>query len=315
MRDAVRSRWPLAAAAAAAGGLLLTGRVGPLIVLTPFLAYALGAHARLPSGLAGVALMAVCLQAVGGPFNPLFEMITIGPWAAGRIVLSRRRLAQQIEARNRELEAQRALFALESVRYERARIARELHDIVAHCVTVIVVQAGAGQRLAAADPAGAAEALDAIAGAARDAETEIALLTRHLDGAETVTSRGLQMIEELAHRTAATGLAVRLLPSGDLRKLGPPASDAAYRIVQESLTNAIKHAPGAPIEITLREADDELEVEVTSAASQRAASGLEHTGGGRGLVGMGERAAACGGTLAAGPTATGGWRVLARLPC
>ena len=315
MRDAVRGRWPLAAAAATAGGPLLTGRVEPLIVLTPLVAYALGAHARLVSGLAGVALMVVCLQAVAGPFNPLFEMITIGPWAAGRIVPPRRRLAQQIEARNRELEAQRALFALESVRYERARIARELHDIVAHCVTVIVVQAGAGRRLAGADPERAAEALDAIADAAREAETEIALLTRHLDGAATARARGLQMIEELAYRTAATGLAVRLSPSGDLRKLGPPASDAAYRVVQESLTNAIKHAPGAPIEITLREADDELEVEVTSAASRHAASGLEHTGGGRGLVGMGERAAACGGTLAAGPTATGGWRVTARLPC
>ena len=307
----------LGAAAAVGVGLLLVwalgqtaelnGPVALLIVVPPLVSYLLGTSAGLAAGLAGVALMVAGLQATGGPsFNPLFEMITLGPWAAGRVVRSRRRLAEQIESRNRELEAERALFALESVRYERARIARELHDIVAHCVSVIVVQAAAGQRRAADR---AAEALDAIADAAAEARTELGLLTRHLDGAAAPAR-----IDELARRAAATGLAVRYLPSGDLRRLVPPASDAAYRIVQESLTNAIKHAPGAPIEIAIREAQDEFELDVTNAAPGNGASGLERAGAGRGLAGMRERAAACGGTLSAGRTPAGGWRVSARLP-
>ena len=307
----------LAAAAAVGVGLLLVwalGRTGDLngpvallIVVPPLVSYLLGTSAGLAAGLAGVALMAAGLQATGGSsFNPLFEMITLGPWAAGRVVRSRRRLAEQIESRNRELEAERALFALESVRYERARIARELHDIVAHCVSVIVVQAAAGQRPAADR---AAEALAVIADAAAEARTELGLLTRHLDGAAAPAR-----IDELARRAAATGLTVRYLPSGDLSKLVPPASDAAYRIVQESLTNAIKHAPGAPVEVAVRGTATAVVIEVTSGPPGPGSSGLETSGGGSGVAGMRRRVASCGGTLDAGPTADGGWRVLARLP-
>jgi signal transduction histidine kinase len=229
-------------------------------------------------------------------------------------VFSRRRLAHQIETRNRELEAERALFAFESVRYERARIARELHDIVAHSISVIVVQASAGQRLAAAEPRDAAEALDAVAEAAREAHSEITLLADHLNGGDGRGTRGLRMIDELARRAAATGLDVRYRPSGDLDRLHPSASDAAYRVVQESITNAIKHAPGAAIDISVRETPDHIDIDVTTAGTRRGPSGLEHTGGGRGLAGMSERVAACGGTLTAGPTPAGGWRVAARLP-
>ena len=94
-------------------------------------------------------------------------MITIGPWLVGRVVLSRRRMTEQLQARNEELRAEQELFARESVRYERARIARELHDIVAHCLSVMVVQASAGQRVADADRDGMAEALDVGRGGGR----------------------------------------------------------------------------------------------------------------------------------------------------
>jgi signal transduction histidine kinase len=320
---AARRRWPFAAAVATGVGLALPGLLnqanslsGPLNVLlvAPVLvAYTLGTGAGFGAGLAGVVLLALALQTGSAAFNPFFEMVTLGPWLAGRAMLSRRRLAQQIETRNRELEAERALFAFESVRYERARIARELHDIVAHCVSLIVVQASAGQRLAAADPVQAGEALDAICDAAAEADAELALLADHLvGGGGRAGGRDLEAIAELARRTAATGLEVRYRRSGDLQ-LHPDASDAAYRVVQESLTNAIKHAPGAAIDITIRDTDEHVEVEVTSAATGGPASGLEHIGAGRGLAGMGERIAACGGTLTAGPTPTGGWRVRARL--
>ncbi len=287
----------------------------PLAVASPLIAYALGASAGLAAGLAGAALMAVALQSTAAAFNPLFEMITFGPWLAGQVVASRRRLAAQLESRNRELAAERALFALESVRYERARIARELHDIVAHCVSVIVVQAGAGRRLVAASPEEAGEALDAIVEAAAQAESELGLLRCHVGGGEgAVRGQGLRMIDELARRAAATGLSVRYTPDRGVPELPPSASDVAYRVVQESLTNAIKHAAGAPIEIAVRGARGHVEVEVTSDAPRHAGSGIEHSGGGRGLAGMRERVAGCGGTFAAGRTPAGGWRVTARLP-
>jgi signal transduction histidine kinase len=320
-----RRRMPLAAAAVTSAALLLAWAFGQaslldgpltlLIVAPPLVAYTLGSDERVATGLAGVALMSLALQSTGGSFNPLFEMITVGPWLAGRFVASQRRIALQIETRNRELAAERSLYALESVRYERARIARDLHDIVAHCVSVIVVQAGAGQRLVVTSPEGVAEALDAIVEATEQADTELQVLAGRLGGREAPTrSAGLRLIDELAERAAATGITVRYTPSAGTRELDPPASDVAYRVVQESLTNALKHAAGASIEIAIRETADQIEVEVTTAASVGHESGLERTGAGRGLSGMRERVAGCGGTFKAGPTPAGGWRVSALLP-
>jgi signal transduction histidine kinase len=310
----VPERWPVAAAVAVSGGLVLARAAGQshspsgpaalLLVAPPLVAFALGMQAGVAAGLAGVVLMAAALQAAaGGAFNPLFEMLTLGPWLAGRVVRSRRRLAAAIAARNRELEAERALHVLESVRLERARIARELHDVVAHCVSVIVVQAGAGRRL----PERAAEAFDAIAAAAEEARAEL----RVLDGQG---ERAPRPIEELVRRAAAAGLAVRYRPSGDLDTVRRPASEAAYRVVQESITNAIKHAPGAPIDIAVRAGGGRVAVEVVNAAAQAGPSGLERSGDSRGLAGMHRRVAACGGSLSAGPTGDGGWRVEALLP-
>src|SRR4029077_458407 len=126
---AILRRWPFGAAAATIAGLLaleasgrahsLSGPAALLAVATPLIAYGLGTTAPLASGLLGAALLAVALQLAGGAFNPLFEMITLGPCLAGRVVVSQRGLTDQIEIRNRELAAERTLFALESVRYER----------------------------------------------------------------------------------------------------------------------------------------------------------------------------------------------------
>ena len=166
-------------------------------------------------------------------------------------------------------------------------------------------------RLRRSISARASRAAEAIASAAREARAEIDLLNRELD---TARSHGHERIGELVRRTAATGLLVRYRPSGDLDKLREPTADVAYRVVRESLTNAIKHAPGAAIDITVRARNEHFEIEVTSAAPQAAPSGLEHTGAGRGLPGMHDRVTAWGGTLTTGPTSSGGWRVTARLP-
>ena len=172
---AVRRRRPFAASMAMTAGLVLvwasgqeqalTGATNLLLVVPPLLTYTLGTNAGLGTGLAGATLLAVGLQ-LGGPFNPLIEMITFGPLLAGRVVRSRRQLIEQIEIRNRELDAERALFAQESVRYERARIARELHDIVGHSISVVVLQAAAAQRYASSGPNQTDDALDTIVEAA-----------------------------------------------------------------------------------------------------------------------------------------------------
>jgi signal transduction histidine kinase len=323
---ALRRRWPVAAAAVASAALLAVRPLGLDHIVesslaipffwTPFLiAYALGTSAGLAPGLAGVVLLSVGLQTENRAFNPILVIITIGPWLAGRVVLSRRRLADQLEARNEELEAEQELFALESVRYERARIARELHDIVAHCLSVMVVQAIAGQRVANAGPGGVAEALESVAEAAAQAQTEIGRLVALLGGElPSGTFPRLQMIDELVRRASVAGLPVSCRFLGGCDRLAPAVSEAAYRVVQEALTNALKHAPGAPVEITIREQDAEVEVSVVNAAPREQPSELERSGGSYGLAGMRDRVTACGGSLTTGPTGAGGWRVSAWLP-
>jgi signal transduction histidine kinase len=323
----VRRRWPVPAAAVACAALAAVWPLGlaPAVngaltipfFLTPFLfAYSLGADAGLKTGLAGSVLLAVCLQlSNAGVFNPLAEMLTIGPWLVGRVVLSRRRMTEQLRARNAELRAEQELFALESVRYERARIGRELHDIVAHCLSVMVVQASAGQRMPMGDRDGVAEALESVAEAAAQAQAEIGRLVELLSGNELAGApRRLEMVDELVRRASDTGLAVSCRFAGGCDRLTADASEAAYRVVQEALTNALKHAPGAPVDITIQGQDGELEVRVVNAAARQRPSGLERSGGSFGLAGMRDRVAACGGRLTCGPTAAGGWQVSALLP-
>jgi signal transduction histidine kinase len=292
--------------------------LGNLVAVPVFLlSYSLGTDADQRRSVPPLLLLLAGLQVGNGvtTFNPIFWVLTIGPWALGLVVRSRRRLTDQLAARSRELEAERALFAAEAVRYERARIARELHDIVAHCVSVMVIQASAGQRLTATDPSLAAEAFDSIGEVAQQAEAEIGRLLDLLAATgEQRGADGIQLIGELVARASAAGLAVSCRFSGSADDLPAAAADAAYRVVQESLTNALKHAPGAPVDIVIAGAAAQLEIGVRNGPAAGPPSGLERSGGGRGLTGMRERVAACGGELEAGPAEDGGWQVLARLP-
>jgi signal transduction histidine kinase len=322
---AARRRWPIPAVGAFCAALVLANLSGQshtlngppvLLAWLPLdLAYGLGTDCGWASGLIGAAALAAATQTTSGAFNPLFEMITFGPWLAGRAVLSRRQLAERIAERNEQLDAERTRYAQESVRYERARIARDLHDIVAHCVSVMVVQASAGQRMSLVDDRAAAEAFDSITESAEVARAEIGRLVDMLGGTRSsAPALELHMIDELVQRASATGLTVSYQPWPTGTRVPQPSSEAAYRVVQESLTNAIKHSPGAPVDIVVRESGDQIEVEVVTAAAVDQASGLEQAGGGRGLAGLRERVTACGGTFSAGPTASGGWRAVALLP-
>jgi signal transduction histidine kinase len=288
----------------------------PLLIAAFLDAYALGSDCRSwQRSLPALLILVAGINAPGGPVNPFPEMLTIGPWLAGLVVASRRRTVAALELRTRELEEERGLFAVQSVQYERARIARELHDIVAHCVSLIVVQANAGEQLTHQDPESAAEAFVSISAAARQAETEIDRLVRLLDtSAPTAAPAGLRIVEELVQRARASGLHISAAFSADSDRLSEQSAEAAYRLVQESVTNAMKHAPGAPIAIAIRGHDDVIEVEVRNDTAAQAFSGLEDTGGGHGLGGMRERVSRCGGTFDAGPTADHGWKVSARIP-
>jgi signal transduction histidine kinase len=277
--------------------------------------YALGGDAAFPLSLVGIVTLLAGVNLSDGGWNPVPEMLALGPYAAGLAVASRRRASAELEVQARELEEEREIFATRSVRYERARIARELHDIVAHSVSLMVVQANAGERLAAVDPAGAAEAFTSISDAARQAEVEIDRLVELLnDALPAPCSPGLRIVEELVARAQASGLAITCQLNGGIDDLSRNGADAAYRMVQEGITNAMKHAPGASIVVAVRGGDDGVDVSVTNGPPRPGSSGLERSGGCQGLAGMRERITQSGGSIEAGSTARGGWQLRAHLP-
>jgi signal transduction histidine kinase len=288
------------------------------VVFVPvfLLGYSLGADRRHVRSVAALVILGAGLQLGTGPltFNPFIIVSLAGPFALGAVSRSRSALADQLAARSRELEAEEVLFAAEAARYERLRIARELHDIVAHSVSVMVIQAAAGQRLAASDPALAAEAFDAIGAVAEQAEAEIGQLVDLLDTDKPAGDDGLRLIAELVTRAAAAGLDVGCRFDVAAERLSGRAAQTAYRVVQESLTNALRHAPGAPVQITVSRGAGRLQLSVASAPSAARRSGLENSGTGRGLAGMRERVRECDGEFSAGPDAGGGWLVTASIP-
>jgi signal transduction histidine kinase len=235
-------------------------------------------------------------------------------WAAGRALRERELVAEQLTERARELEEEREAHASLSVRYERARIASELHDIVAHAISVMVVQASAGQRLAARDPEATTRTFSAIADAARQAEADMGRLVALLGDEKAIgPAPDLALVEELVARASGSGLDVTLRLEGEREGLPAPLVETAYRVVQEGLTNALRYAAGGAVRVLLRGDRDALLIEVTNAPAAREAA-LAGAGTGSGLQGLRERVGSCGGTFEAGPTAASGWRLAARLP-
>jgi len=288
----------------------------PGLLAAFLIAYSLGANCQWGPSLIGLACLTLGLNMTSNTgFNPVAEMVTVGPWLAGLLVSSRRRLAAELEARAFELEQEREIFALASVRYERARIARELHDIVAHCISLMVVQAGAGERLVQTSVTDAANAFSSIVEAAREAGAEIDRLVDFLGSSVPLgPNTGLRIVDALVRRARASGVAVSCNFVGDCEDLAEDSADAACRLVQEAVTNAMKHAPGAPVSITIQGNVNTVSVDVINGPAQFGPSALAGSGGGHGLAGMRERAARCGGTFRTGPMPAGGWQVTADLP-
>lgn len=239
-------------------------------------------------------------------------------WALGDWAKTRRRYTAAIEQSARILEADREDQSRRAVQAERERIARELHDIVTHHVSVIVIQAGAGLTALDDRQDPARTALEAIDRTSRQALADMRLMLGMIgDPGATDPSRepvpGLRRLGELIEEVRAAGLSVELSVEGDRRPLDDGIELSAYRIVQEALTNTLKHARGARAQVHLGYEPRALDIEVTD----RGGSGPQDLGvgasGGRGLIGMRERVALFGGEFEAGAV-TGGFRVHARLP-
>ncbi|WP_062465248.1 sensor histidine kinase [Demequina soli] len=229
-----------------------------------------------------------------------------------RLAVERRRFAALARARERDGEAALALAASN----ERARIAREMHDVVAHTLSVVVAQADGGRFAGRTDAAAALQSLDTIADVSRSALAEMRALLGVLRDGDGEAALGPQPaladIPALVAQMREGGLEVSYVTTGTPRPLPVGAGLAAYRIVQEALTNVLKHAgPHVTAFVQLRWEDDALAVAVSDDGRGAAARG---DGAGLGIAGMAERATVFGGTLTAGPRAGGGFLVRARLP-
>jgi signal transduction histidine kinase len=281
--------------------------------------YSVGAYAeriREWFGLAGVAALIAANAAVEfSAGNLLFiALILGGAWLAGRAIRYRRERERVLERLTVDLEREREEKARAAVAEERVRIARELHDVVAHAISVIVLQARGARRSLAADPVETREALDTIEATGSEALAEMRRLLGMLrsddEDIALAPQPSLRYLDTLAVQVREAGLPVELSVEGDPIELPPGVDLSAYRIVQEALTNALKHAGPATARVVVRYGKDDVELEIADTGLGPGAS----DGEGHGLVGMRERVSLYGGKIEAGPRDGGGFAVRARLP-
>jgi signal transduction histidine kinase len=276
--------------------------IGLVILLAAFAVYA-AENTDITGGQAG--------NEWSGAF---FLVLALGSWLTG-IVLRGRREAAALTARADALQQEAQLASAE----ERARIARELHDIVAHNLSVVVLQA-AGARAQAEQQTPNPSTLEKIERSGREALAEMRRLVgvlREEDGAgpELEPNPGMAQLPDLVDRVRAAGLEVDLQRDGQTADLPPALDLSAYRIIQEALTNTLKHAGGqAHVWVTVRREPADLVIEIVDDGGGRALDAASPDSAGHGLVGMRERAALFGGQLQAGPRAPSGFAVSARLP-
>jgi signal transduction histidine kinase len=254
-----------------------------------------------------------------GPIIPKLALFAIA-WVIGDNIRTRRAYLAELEARAARLEREREERDARAVAEERARIARELHDVIAHNVSVMVVQASAGEELFERDPVRARESLASVAATGRAALTELRRLLGVIraeeteDAASYAPQPGIEYLDELVSQVRQTGLAVEVSVLGQPRELPEGVGLCAYRIVQEALTNTIKHADASRAEVNVRYVEDALELSVLD-DGRAAAAANGGSGGGHGLIGMRERVALFGGELTTRRRgAERGYEVRARLP-
>jgi signal transduction histidine kinase len=317
----LRTRFPATAWAASAVSLIwVSAAIGPRTLSTSVYP------------VAGVLVYALCLYAVGvrgkGWFVLCVAAVTVLgaivvdaqtsagailaaiPLLCGAIVRARRSSRTELAQQARRLEGERALLT------ERQRIARELHDIVAHHMSVIAIQAEAGPRKVANPPPELAESFADIRASALSGLDELRRLlgVMRSSGADTAPQPGLAELEGLLDSARSGGVRVTSSVSGTARALPQGIDLSAYRILQEALSNAMRHAPGSAVRVELAYAPSALVIKVRNEACAAQDRDADRDGAGHGLIGMRERAVMLGGHLEAGPTEEGGFLVTAVLP-
>jgi signal transduction histidine kinase len=330
---AVRRRWPgVALVLATVACAVFAARQydgGPIYLVVPFCLYT---YATLSSRRDAVrAAVITCIALVGPALVADFKRETLvwavlfPSWAAASVLLgqgqqTKREQLRALEDRARFLEESREEEALRRVAEERLRIARDLHDVVAHSLASINVQAGVGAHLMDREPEQARRSLLAIKDVSAESLAELRATLGVLRGQvgedgelPRAPAPGLGDLDRLVHGAAGTGLAIELRVQGLEAPLAPAVDVAAYRIVQESITNVLRHAGDASARVTVRHRADVLELEVEDDGVGATLPAPDHEAG-HGIAGMAERAASVGGTLETGPRATGGFRVRAVLP-
>jgi signal transduction histidine kinase len=306
----------------------------------PVALYAVAAHHRVKISLLALLASIITMELVaivvsfreGLPFYKAFSaftantiflfLVTVAAWAAGRLIRASRHHVQQLEAERQRLEHEREVTR-EAVAAERRRIARELHDIVTHAVTVIVLQAAGAAEVADTDFAQVTESLSHIKTSGKQAMVELRRLLGVLDASEPEPRAagvgelgpqpGLADLPKLISALETTGLSVTVHTQGTPRELDPSVELAAYRIVQEGLTNILKHAGKDPNpQLRLAWEPDSLRIQIDNDINVETSNPWVVSGS-RGLIGLQERAHAAGGSLQAGPHRQG-YRLIAILP-
>jgi signal transduction histidine kinase len=336
---AVRRRHPLVSFVLVMLGLELLVRLEPgfdndslSFVVAFFVSlYSLGRHAAGTEAWLGVlgviAAMVFFVEGEGGlgqadPGDLAFVLVFVGaPWAAGLAIRLKRERETTLGAENARLVREQEESAARAVAEERARIARELHDVVSHAISVTVLQARGARRTLDTDPAAVRRALDAIeqtnTAALGDMRRLLAVLRdTEADGAAGGESHApqpsLQHLDRLLAHVRDSGLPVEVTVLGTPQAVPPGVDLSAYRIVQEALTNVLKHAESSHARVVLDYSADALDVTVSNDGAVLASDGGGD--GGHGLIGIRERVAVVGGEVSAGPRPAGGFEVQARLP-
>jgi signal transduction histidine kinase len=326
-RRALALAMPIAVAGIFGGAQLLgidTSDMASTILVLGLACFAAGLHvprssaiAGLTSVIAAVALMAGANAAETGHLSDvMLEVAFVAPWAVGVALgntLERTR-ALAAEAERASLEGE--LETERAAALERRRIARELHDLLANSLSVMIVQASLAAELVDTDPAAATAAIGEVERSGRTALDEIGVLLRlgqdDSGGFGVQPQHGVADLPALADEYERAGLGIDLEVDGVAPRLPVGVELSTYRIVQEALTNALKHAPGSPVRVRLARAGSEVAIEVRNGPA--AAAGFAVAPGGHGLTGLRERVALFGGALDAGPTPDGGFVLAATLP-
>ena len=325
---AFRRLWPLAVLAVmlVTAAIYTLGLDLPVYMLGPgtlIAVYTVAAAEERPRSLLALAIVELVMLTLifVGPSFPdysslaLFAVLIGAAWFLGDVVRRWRTAAIQHERRAAELAAAREELALRAVSEERLRIARELHDVVAHSMTVVALQAGSGRLAGRQDPEAGQRALETIEKSSREALADMRRLVgvlREGDDSLTQPAPGLGDIDRLVDEISRAGVTVGVTSSGRLDRVPPGMALAAYRVAQEALTNVVRHAGVDEAELTVEASDGALVLVVGNGPPKRPVEPIE--GGGHGISGMEERASLYGGTLIAGSTDDGGYRVEATFP-